>query len=181
MRGLKDLLKALVALGVLLAGVGLLLPRYRHVERSAELAASRERIWPLVEQTRRWSEWSPWYAKDPAMKLSYAGPASGAGAEWSWDSDSQGRGRMRFEQVDAPRRLAYRLDFETMGSTATGDLTLEPRGTGTHVTWRFDTDLGLNPLSRWFGLGLDRMVGRDFERGLAKLGELAQQVPAGKR
>jgi len=43
--------------------------------------------------------------------------------------------------------------------------------------WVDAGDLGLNPLSHWFGLFLDRMIGPDFEAGLAKLKALCENAP----
>jgi uncharacterized protein YndB with AHSA1/START domain len=176
MRWFINVLKALGVLLLLLLVVAYLLPDHRTVSRSREIAATPEQIWPQVVDPRRWSAWSPWYAKDPAMKMSYTGPASGAGAQWSWESSTQGQGSMRFERAEAPRLLAYSLRFEDMDSTATGEIRLEPTGSGsTRVEWTFETRLGANPLMRWFGIGLDTMVGKDFEVGLARLAQVVAQ------
>lgn len=166
------LVKWLFALVVACVLGAYLLPAHRHVERSREIAVPPERIWPLIAEPRQWIGWQPWYARDPAMKLSYSGAESGSGAQWAWDSATEGRGRMAFGHVEAPRLLHFRLEFEGMGSVATGQFRLEPVGAGTRVTWAFDTHLGLNPLMRWSGLVLDSMVGRDFEAGLDRLAAL---------
>ena len=65
------------------------------------------------------------------------------------------------------KRLLVALDFD--GSQAQAAYLLEPEGDGTRLTWAFDTEHGKNPVSRWFGLMLDRWVGGDFARGLGKL------------
>jgi uncharacterized protein YndB with AHSA1/START domain len=166
------LVKWLVALVVACMLGAYLLPASQHVERSREIAVPPERLWPLIAEPRQWTGWQPWYARDPAMKLSYSGAESGAGAQWAWDSATEGRGRMAFERAEAPRLLQFRLEFVGGGAVATGHFRLEPVGAGTRVTWAFDTHLGLNPLMRWSGLVLDRMVGRDFEAGLDRLAAL---------
>lgn len=175
MRWLINVFKALLALVALLSLLAYALPERRQIERSRVVAASAERIWPLIAEPRRWPAWSPWYAKDPAMTLSYSGPASGAGAQWSWISVTQGRGSMRFDAAEPPRRLSYSLVLEGLGSMANGDIRLEPVTGGTRVVWTFETRLGSNPLLRWFGLLLDGMLGADFETALARLAALAQQ------
>jgi uncharacterized protein YndB with AHSA1/START domain len=171
MRWLLNVVKALVLLLAVLAGVALLLPDRRTVERSREIAAPAARIWPLIATPRQWPGWSPWLARDPAMTLRYAGADSGAGAEWSWQSATQGSGHMRFDRAEPPTRLAYTLVFEDMGSTATGEFVLEPldQGARTRVTWRLESVFGRNLPLRGFGLLLDRVVGADFENGLARL------------
>jgi uncharacterized protein YndB with AHSA1/START domain len=169
MRWIVNVIKALALLLVILIAVSFLLPAQRMVERSRQIAAPPERIWPLIADPRRWNGWSPWLAKDPATKLSYAGAASGAGAEWAWESATQGQGHMRFDSAQAPRHLAYTLVFDDMGLSNTGEFRLEPVPGGTRVVWNIESRFGFNPLMRWFGLALDRMVGPDFETGLARL------------
>jgi uncharacterized protein YndB with AHSA1/START domain len=173
MRWLMNLVKAVLALVVLLAGVGLLLPGQQQVERSVEIRASPAAVWPWLAQPKRWSAWSPWLAKDPQMQLQFEGPDSGAGAGWIWASKTQGHGRMHFVQAAPPSSLVYAMRFDDMGLQANGAFTLSSVGDLTRVVWRLDAQLGLNPLARWFGLGLDRLVGADFEDGLRRL---AQQV-----
>jgi hypothetical protein len=84
MRILKFLVLVALALAVLLVGGGWLLsPRFT-VERSVVVAAPADKVYALVAEPRRWKEWSVWNQRDPAMNMSYSGPASGAGAAWSW-------------------------------------------------------------------------------------------------
>ncbi len=175
MRWLMNLFKAVLALLVVLAVVGWLLPAGRHVERTVDIRATPEEVWPWIAEPRRWTAWSPWMARDPQTRLEYEGPAGGAGAGWRWSSRSQGDGRMHFVSADAPRSLGYELFFDEMGMKATGQFLLTPSGGGTRVVWQLDADLGWNPLARWFGLGLDNLIGSDFEAGL---GRLATQVQA---
>lgn len=56
-----------------------------------------------------------------------------------------------------------------MGMKSTGAFELTPQADGVKVVWSDAGDLGMNPLSRWFGLFLDRMIGPDFEKGLSNL------------
>jgi hypothetical protein len=56
--------------------------------------------------------------------------------------------------------------------------TIEPEGDGSRVTWAFDTDLGMNPMARYMGLAFERFIGPDYERGLAKLKQLAEAAAA---
>ncbi|MFX7894998.1 SRPBCC family protein, partial [Acinetobacter baumannii] len=71
--------------------------------------------------------------------------------------------------------LTYELYFPDFGSTSTGEFRLTPRDGGTKVSWSMDGDMGRNPLNRWMGLFMDRMVGPDFDAGLANLKALAEK------
>ncbi|MEX8517581.1 MAG: SRPBCC family protein [Leptothrix sp. (in: b-proteobacteria)] len=178
MRWLMNVVKALLVLLLLLAGIGLLLPRQRHVERRLIIQAPVTQIWPLLADPKHWVEWSPWYSRDPAVKLNYSSAVVGVGADWTWDSVTLGHGRMQFVQADEPRQLDYRLQLkdQDMNSSATGSFKLEVLNIGVRVIWSLDTDLGWNPAMRWFGLGMERMVGADFDDGLMRLSQAAAQA-----
>ena len=171
MRWLMNVTKALLALLVLLSAIGLLLPRERHVERRLIIQAPSAQIWALVADPRRWAEWSPWYARDPAARIIFNNPSVGVGADWTWDSKQLGQGHMQFVGANPPERLDYKLQLHTPGLTtdATGNLRLEQLNIGMRVTWTFDTDLGWNPALRWFGIGMNRTIGTDLDNGLARL------------
>lgn len=171
MRWLMNVVKALLALLVLLSAIGLLLPRERHVERHRIIQAPPAQIWALVADPRRWTEWSPWYAGDPAAQVLFNNPNVGTGADWTWNSQLLGQGHMQIVEAQPPERLGYQLQLRTPGlaTAATGLIRLEQLQIGVRVTWTFDADLGWNPAQRWAGLGMNRIVGTDLDNGLAHL------------
>lgn len=159
---------------VLVAGGFLLSPRFS-VSRSALIKAPADEVYALVASPRQWKTWSVWTRRDPAMQIDYAGPDSGAGARWSWKSRSEGDGRMTFTAAEPNRRVVYELYFPDFGTTSSGAFSFVPQDGGTRVTWSMEGDFGRNPLMRWFALFADKMVGADFEGGLANLKALAEQ------
>ena len=171
----QRILKALAVLAVVLVGGGLLLPRPYHVERQIQVAATPDRVFALVAEPAQWKRWTVWNRRDPAMAITYFGPASGAGAGWEWTSPSEGNGRMTLTQVQAPNRVGYDLYFPDWDDTTRGELRMEAQEGGTRVTWTMDGQMGFNPLMRWMGLLMDRMVGPDFAAGLAALKPLAEK------
>jgi len=175
MKALKVLLIAIVALLALGLGGGLMLSPKFTVSRTLTIDAAPEKIYALIADPRGWARWSAWNRRDPAMAIEYSGPASGAGAVWAWKSRSQGDGRMTFTSTEPPKRLGYELFFPDFGTTSTGDFRLDANGGATQVTWRMNGDMGSNPVYRWMGLFMDRMVGPDFDAGLANLKALAEQ------
>lgn len=175
MKIVKGLLIVVAALALLLLGGGLLLPSTFTVERSVLVAAPADKVYGLVADPRRWKEWSVWNRRDSAMQITYEGPPAGAGAVWAWKSPTEGDGRMSFTAAEPGRRVAYDLFFPDFGTTSRGDLRFAPEGPGTRVTWTMNGDMGRNPLFHWIALFADRMVGKDFEGGLANLKELAEK------
>lgn len=175
LRIVKWLLITLVALALLLfAGGYALSPEFKAV-RSVTVHAPADKVYPLLADPREWKRWTVWNRRDPAMAITYSGPPSGVGAGWEWKSQSEGDGKMTFTAAEPGRRVAYDLFFPDFGTTSSGDLLLSPDGSGTKVTWTMNGNMGSNPLMRWMALFMDRMVGPDFEAGLANLKALAEK------
>lgn len=161
---------------VLIAG-SFLLPRHVHVERDAVIAAAPAQVYPYVSDFHKFNEWSPWARRDPNMDYTFEGPDSGVGARMSWQSANEEVGAGTQEIVAATENEAVQthLDFGAMG-TAEAFYKLAPEGAGTRVTWAFDTDLGMNPVSRWMGLMFEKWIGADYEEGLANLKTVAERA-----
>ncbi|WP_374348155.1 SRPBCC family protein [Chitinimonas sp.] len=169
MRLFRRAVLAMFCLVLLLVGVGFLLPRHFSISRSTVIQAPAERIYAELEYPKAWRSWSVWPRRDPAMKISYSGAEHGVNARWSWESKTEGSGSMTFTASDPGRQLVYKLEFPEFGMVSTGSLSLEPVAGGSKLSWTNEGDMGINPLSRYMGLMMDRMVGPDFEGGLSNL------------
>ncbi len=178
MKWFKRLLAAVAVLLVIVVTVGLFLPDRVHVERSIVIDAPPERVFPLVNDYRNFNQWSPWYGMDPDARYRFDGPESGVGAKLSWDSDNPdvGSGSQQIVESRANALVRTHLDFGDQG-VAEARFTLSPEGTGTRVTWGFDTDFGYNLVGRYFGLLFESMIGPDYEQGLANLKRVAESPP----
>ncbi len=179
MNVLKGLFKWLAIFVVLLAivlfvGGYFISPKFS-VTRSVVINAPAEKVYAMVANPRGWKEWSVWNRRDPAMKIEYSGPESGAGAAWAWQSKSEGDGKMTFTAADPPKLVAFDLYIPDFGTTSKGELRFVPEGSATRVSWTMNGDMGTNPLFHWFALGADSMTGPDFEGGLANLKALAEK------
>lgn len=168
----------LIGLGVVVAlGIGgaFLTPQVAHVERSTVVAASPDEVFAIVNDLSRFNEWSPWAKLDPATKYAMDGAPAGVGAKMSWTSNNPNVGNGSQEIVESTEfsHVKMKLNFDDSEGFAT--YTLSATEGGTKVTWSFDTDLGLNPIARYFGLTLDGMIGKDYEAGLAGLKVLVEK------
>jgi uncharacterized protein YndB with AHSA1/START domain len=175
---LKNLAFVVVALiaGVLLFAATR--PDSFRVERRALIQASPAKIFPLISDLHAFPTWSPWEKRDPAMKRTHTGPASGPGATYAWDGNKEvGSGSMQITEAVAPERVTMKLDFLTpFEAHNLVDFTLAPKdGGATEVVWAMH---GPSPfVSKLMGLvfNMDKMVGRDFEEGLANMKALAEK------
>lgn len=175
MRWIKKLALIVLALAALLLGGGMLLSPKFSVTRSVQVQASPDKLYALVANPRHWKQWSVWNQRDPAMVIEYSGPESGSGAAWAWHSKTEGDGKMSFTAADPGQRVAYDLYFPDFGTTSKGEFLFVANGSGTTVSWVMNGDMGSNPLFHWMALFADKMVGKDFEAGLAGLKALAEK------
>ena len=175
MKVIKRIFLSIFVLLLLLIGISFLLPREVSVARSTVIAAPPEAIFPYLNDLKRFNEWSPWAARDPAMQQRYEGPESGVGQKVTWASEHPqvGSGSQEIIESVANQRLRTALDFGGEG-TAIAEFDLQPEGSGTKVTWGFTSDLGYNPIARYMGLMFDRWIGADYEAGLASLKQLVE-------
>lgn len=147
------------------------------VERTARIEAPPDKVFPLVNDLRAWNSWSPYDKKDPAVKRTLSGAASGPGAVYEWDGNKDiGQGRMEILAATPPSKVTLQLDFlKPFQARNTAEFTLQANGTATDVTWAL---YGPSPyISKLMGLvfNMDRMIGNDFEVGLANLKRVAEQ------
>jgi effector-binding domain-containing protein/uncharacterized protein YndB with AHSA1/START domain len=174
---LKRILIGLVALLVIGAVVGLLLPRHVKVERSVLIDRPPSLIFATLNSFQLFPRWSPWQDLDPNMHQTTQGPRDGVGAKLVWSgNDKVGNGTQTITAVDPGRVVDTDLDFGQMG-TAKSVMTLVPQGTSTKVTWSVVVDMGANPIGHYFGLMMDGMLGKDFANGLSKLKPLMESMP----
>jgi hypothetical protein len=155
-------------------------PDHFRVQRSASIEALPERIFPLINDFHRWDAWSPWERKDPDMKRTFSGAGSGRGSIYEWAGNSNvGTGRMEIVESTAPSRVAIRLDFlKPFEAHNSATFTMEPAGKATNVTWVMDGPTPFLGKIMHVFMNMDRMVGTDFEAGLANLKTAAEHEPA---
>ena len=168
-----NILKYLLGIVVVLLAAGFLLPSTYSAQRSVTINAPADKVFALVANHKAWKRWSVWNQRDPNMLMTYSGPETAAGSKWSWKSASEGNGAMEFSAVETNKRVGYILTMEDM-TPATGDLKFTPDGAGTKVTWDMHGNAGMNPVFRWLGVFMDKLVGPDFEAGLKNLKALAE-------
>jgi uncharacterized protein YndB with AHSA1/START domain len=173
---LKKIAVAIAILLVVLLILAATKPDTFRVERSTSIQAPPEKVFALLDDFHQWSAWSPWEKMDPAMQRTYSGAASGTGAVYAWAGNSKvGKGRMEIVEATPASKVAVRLDFlEPFAAHNTAEFTLAPAGDGTHVTWvMHGPNLFIGKVMSVF-VSMDRMIGKDFEAGLANLKAAAE-------
>ncbi len=163
---------------VLLALVGLVLPRSYRVVRSVAIEAPPATVYPLVGDLAHWRDWSRLYAGDPEMQVRFSAATTGAGAWTEWSSPRDAGGRAEILDAQTPERMRYRMSYNGIPVDTEGDFGLvgTAGGRGTHLTWTSTGRLGWSPLARWFGLLLRRVEGTQLDEGLSALKTRAEKA-----
>jgi hypothetical protein len=179
--------KMLIALVIVVAGLAAVIafqPAEFSVKRSATMAAPPAEVFARVNNFRQWEAWSPWAKLDPKSKVTFEGPSSGKGAVFKWSgNDKVGEGSMTIVESQPARQVRIKLAFvRPYESTADTVFDFAPAGTDTTVTWTM-SGRNDNFIAKAFCLvmgGPDRMVGPDFERGLAQMKTIVERKREGK-
>jgi uncharacterized protein YndB with AHSA1/START domain len=151
------------------------------VQREAVMKAPPERIFPLISNFHQWTGWSPWENKDPAMKRTYEGAESGKGAVYAWDGNKNvGSGRMEILEASSPSKIVIKLDFfKPFEGHNTAEFTMLPQGGAagptTNVSWVMHGPAPFMHRVMQVFMDFDKMIGKDFEAGLASLKSLAEK------
>jgi uncharacterized protein YndB with AHSA1/START domain len=142
------------------------------VTRSKTIAAPPDVVYAQIADFHRWQQWSPWERRDPAMKREFSGSPAGTGAVYSWVGNKDvGEGRMTITDARPAERVAIKLEFiEPFAATSTTDFVLTSAGPGTtNVKWSMSGENNFLAKGMTLFMNMDKMIGNDFETGLARL------------
>lgn len=149
------------------------------VERSITIAATPDKIQPLINDMQRFNTWNPFNKKDPSMKASYRGPAAGPGAAYDFSGDHNvGKGSIEIVAPSGPDTVSMRLHMiEPMEGLNNIDFKLQPEGgNATRVTWAMHGPVPFVAKVMHVVFDVDKMIGKDFDAGLASLKAIAERA-----
>lgn len=179
MKILKRIGLILLVLIVLLVLIAFFLPRKIHVERSLVINKPTSVVFENVNDFTRWNTWSPWHELDTTTAYTFSQNPAGKDAWFSWKSNHRevGSGKLTITESTPEQLIKTRLEFEGMAPSE-ADFTFAQENGATKITWTMDTDVGFNPIGRWFGVFMDGMLGQMYEKGLAKLKKVSEEGAA---
>lgn len=168
---IKKIIAGVVFVLVCFAVYVYFLPAKFEVSREITIQASPEVIFPYINHAEKSDAWMPWQESDPQMKTTYSGPAEGVGAASSWISEGpMGEGSSLITESVPNQIVKFKLVYKApMAMEQDIIFTLTPKDNGTLVHWSV---VGQNNfIAKFFSLfiNLDKMIGTDFEKGLAEL------------
>ena len=176
---IKKILIGLAVIIVVLVVVIALQPATYQVERSTNIAAPAAVVFAQVNDFHNWNAWSPWAKLDPAMKQTFAGAPSGTGAVYSWVGNKEvGEGRMMITESHPSDLVRIKLEFlKPFAATSSTEFTFTPQGNQTAVKWRMSGENNFMAKAFHLVMNMDKMIGSDFEKGLAQIKAVAEAAP----
>ncbi len=144
---IKKILSGLVIVVALLVIFIALQSSTYHVERTATINAPSPVVFAQVNEFHKWNAWSPWAKLDPAMKQTFEG-------------------------------AKIKLDFlRPFAATSDTIFTFKPDGNQTAVTWSMTGEKNFIAKAFHLFVNMDKMIGGDFEKGLAQMKAVAEAAP----
>lgn len=148
---------------------------YIVVQRSQAIAAPAATISALIADFHKWVGWSPWEEIDPDLTRTYSGPESGVGTKYEWSGNKKaGAGSMEITAVSDAKidlDLTFTRPFKSQSLTK---FSLASEGDSTVVAWQVLTPKSFMLTILGPFIKLEKNVGGDLEKGLAKLKALAE-------
>lgn len=170
------LLLVLAAVSALIAYVSLQ-PNSFRIARSAVIDAPPERIYPLINDFHSWPSWSPWSRLDPQQVVTYEGSPLGAGAVMTWAGNKKvGSGKMKIAESSQNERIRIKIQFlKPMKALNDVQFDLKPIDEArTEVVWTMSGKNEFMGKAMHAFMNADKMVGGQFEQGLANLKALVE-------
>ncbi|PTL80721.1 SRPBCC family protein [Vitiosangium sp. GDMCC 1.1324] len=173
---LKKILVGLIVVIGALCGVIATRPSTYTVNRSATFKAPPDIAFALVNDFHHWPEWSPWDKLDPNQKTLVEGPAQGEGSLYSWSGNDQvGAGRMFIEHSVPNEFVRIKLEFvRPFASKSLTAFSFTPAAEGVTVSWTMEGHNDFMGKAFCLFMDMDKMVGKDFEVGLANMRKVAE-------
>lgn len=147
------------------------------LERATLIQAPPEKVFALIDDFHHWAAWSPWENLDPALKRGYSGPDAGCGTIYAWEGNNKvGSGRMETTESVPATKIVIKLDFfKPFEAHNIAEFTLTPKDGGTAVNWAMYGPCPYMAKLMQIFCSMDKMVGGQFERGLANLKAAAEK------
>lgn len=169
-----------IALAILIAIVLVLAamrPNTFRVQRSIDINAPADKIFPLINDYRNWGSWSPYEHVDPNMQRTFSGPPSGKGSVYEWRGNKNiGHGRMEIVDTASPSKVVIKLDFfSPFEAHNMAEFTMQPKGSATNVTWAMHGPAPFMTKLIHMFMNMDRMVGGQFQQGLVSMKAVAEK------
>ena len=164
---------------VVLAGFVAMQPSTFQITRSAKINAPPATVFAQVNDFHNWNAWSPWAKLDPNTRYTFEGPPAGEGTKQHWEGNNEvGEGEMTITESRPDELILMKLEFiKPFASICDTEFKFQPEGEGTNITWTMNGQNNFMAKAMHLVMDIDKMVGGQFEEGLASMKAIAEGKP----
>ncbi len=162
----------------MLGVISFLFPAKINIEKSTIIKASKEVIFEQINNPRNWEKWSPWFKIDTAMDVKYFGNKKGENSGIEWKSEDSRIGCGRLTLLDSKPCDTIYAEVETLnkGKGTIYYLFKKAEG-GVKVTFKYEMNLGNNPILRYIGLFIGKRLSKNYVNELDSLKKFTENLP----
>lgn len=162
---MKKFAKIVGVLILIILVLPVMLPSKFSMSRSIEIDAPVATVFTKLTDLNEYVKWNPFPEGDPTNTTEVTGV--GIGSYLVWKGEKTGEGKMIIAAIEPEQKIGIKMEFyKPMSAEGTVHWITKTASSGkTEMVWTFDQDLKY--FNRYFGLFMDAMMGKHFEKGLS--------------
>ena len=145
------------------------------MSRAIQIQAPIETIFSRLSNLNDYVKWNPFPEGDPTNQASVEG--EGVGSYLIWKGEKTGEGKMMITEIIPDKQINIKMEFyKPMSGEGIVKWIVRPTAESntTEMTWTFEQDLTY--FKRYFGLFMESMMGKHFEKGLLNFKSLVEKI-----
>lgn len=134
------------------------------MSRSIEINAPLATVFSKLIDLHEYVKWNPFPEGDPTNQADVSG--AGVGSSLIWKGDKTGEGKMTITNIEPEKDIVVKMEFykPMSGEGKVQWITNAQSDSKTELVWTFEQELTF--FNRYFGLVMESMMGKHFEKGL---------------
>lgn len=162
---MKKIVSVIGVFVLILIIVPVFLPSHFSMSRSIDINVPIGTVFSKLTDLNEYIKWNPFPEGDPTNVATVTG--SGVGSFLIWKGEKTGEGKMTIASIEVDKKIDVKMEFykPMSGEGMVSWITNAKSESTTELIWTFDQDM--NYFNRYFGLFMEAMMGKHFEKGLS--------------
>lgn len=152
--------------------VPMFLSSHFSMSRRIEIQAPVAIVFSKLTNLNEYNKWNPFPEGDPSNQTQVTG--EGVGSSLTWKGNKTGEGKMTLVSIYPTQKIEVKMEFyKPMSGQGMVRWHTNTKGEGTtEMVWTFEQELTY--FKRYFGLIMESMMGKHFEKGLLNYKKLVE-------
>jgi Polyketide cyclase / dehydrase and lipid transport len=149
------------------------------LEREVLINKPKQTVFDYLKYLKNHDNFTVWASTDPKMKKEYTGTDGMVGFSSAWESNHKrvGHGKQTITAIKDGEEVAMQIHFlKPWDNVANAYFKIESAGDNqTKVKWGIYNDVKYPMKVMQLFMNMEKMIGKDFDKGLAKLKEVMEK------